>query len=94
MIGVVVIWLAWSIMNGWIAREKNRNVTGVVAASLLLSPLLVWCYLLAVPALRSGIRPTTGHASRPEPLTDTWVCPQCRRTNSKGVRQCTYCGEK
>jgi hypothetical protein len=47
---VILGWIVWTVVNGMIANEKGRSVGGVVAASLFLSPLTAYLYLLAVPA--------------------------------------------
>lgn len=38
------------IVNAMIANEKNRSVGWVIVASLFLSPIFSYLYLLAVPA--------------------------------------------
>lgn len=49
-IAIVASWVAWSITNALIAKRRGNAELGAFAASVLLSPLLVYLYLLATPA--------------------------------------------
>lgn len=46
---VFVGWVVGIVINAMIAGEKNRSVGGAIAASILLTPLFIYLYLLAVP---------------------------------------------
>lgn len=44
------VYVAASFMNGMVAIEKNRPMPiACFAASFILTPLVVWMYLVAVP---------------------------------------------
>lgn len=42
-------WIAWSILNAIIAKERGHSQTKMFWLSILLSPLLILVYILAVP---------------------------------------------
>ena len=42
-------WIVGIVVNAMIASQKNRDIAGVIVASLLLSPVVSYLYLLAVP---------------------------------------------
>ena len=42
-------WIVGIVVNAMLAGEKNRSVGGVIVASILLSPVVSYLYLLAVP---------------------------------------------
>ena len=48
---IIIAWIVGTTMNGMIADQKGRSVGWCVGCSILLTPLTVYCYLLAVPAL-------------------------------------------
>jgi len=48
---VAVVWLIWSGMNAAVAKAKNRDHALCFLLSLVLSPPIVFLYLLAAPAL-------------------------------------------
>lgn len=52
-IGIILYWIIGAIVNGAIADAKGSSIAGVIVASLLLSPLFVYLYLLAIPDLRA-----------------------------------------
>ena len=45
-------WIAWSIINAQVAKEKGRSAGGILVLSIFLSPLLGYSYILAVPSLK------------------------------------------
>jgi len=47
---VIIFWIILIFLNGVIAGEKNRSAGGAIFASIFLSPIVVYLYLLAVPA--------------------------------------------
>ena len=50
LIIVIIFWIIGICLNGMIASEKNRNRGEAIVNSILFSPLVVYLYLLAVPA--------------------------------------------
>lgn len=46
---IVFAYIIWTIMNGFIALEKNRSIAGMIVLSIFCSPLAAYLYLLAVP---------------------------------------------
>lgn len=49
---LVLHYLAWSVANSKIASAKGRDASAAFALSLACSPMIVWCYLVAVPPER------------------------------------------
>ena len=49
--GFVYFYLALSIVNVGIANGKNRSDWKAFLGSLLFTPIIVWAYYVAVPAL-------------------------------------------
>jgi len=49
---IVIGWIGGSVVNGMVASAKNRNGPICVIISLILSPILVYLYVLAVPEAR------------------------------------------
>lgn len=47
---VIFWWIVWICLNGMIASEKNRGAAEAVIGSIFFSPILVYLYLIAVPA--------------------------------------------
>lgn len=54
-LSAIVFSAALAIVNARIAREKGRSVSAVLTLSLLVSPVLVWLYLVAVPSKKSTL---------------------------------------
>jgi hypothetical protein len=48
--GVPALYVAWSVVNYLVAREKGRDSRVVLGSSLIFTPFLVYLWLLAVPA--------------------------------------------
>lgn len=44
------VWVAWAVCNGLIADNQGRNLWWSLLGSLVISPLLVWLYLVASPS--------------------------------------------
>lgn len=56
---LIVFGLLWAVVNAMIAGQKNRSSLGAFLASLVVTPLLVFLYLIAVPAIpEQGTRGT------------------------------------
>jgi len=70
MIGIAAAWLIWSILNGAIAGQKGRSGVGVFLLSLILSPLLGFLYILAVPAIARPAAGTPGAAAADQDRKD------------------------
>lgn len=54
----ILSWVAWSMVNAFVAETKHRSSGGVFVLSLLLSPFLGSIYILGAPALperRAGV---------------------------------------
>ena len=49
-------WLLWSLCNGLIAHDQGRGFGWWAFGSLVVSPLLVWLYLVASPSPDSVAR--------------------------------------
>lgn len=49
MMFLIILWLAFSILVGWCAGQKNRNKFAWCLLSMLLSPLIMLLALIAVP---------------------------------------------
>ena len=65
----VVGWVIGSLVNFQIADEKNRWAGGCLFLSLVISPVPVWCYLVAVPP--SDARASAGARAAPDRATGT-----------------------
>lgn len=55
-LAVIVVWVGWSVVNALIGDEKRGSAAGPFITSLVLSPLLVYLWLLATPNLREQKR--------------------------------------
>lgn len=55
-------WIIGTVVNVMIASAKKRSIGGVIVASLLLSPLIPYSYLLAVPVKEVEINETNNNA--------------------------------
>lgn len=51
-----VVYVLWAVVNGVIAHMQGRQPWPVLFGSVLLSPLLIWLYLVATPAPDNVIR--------------------------------------
>lgn len=47
-------WLSWMTINALIAQAKNINVVSTIAASVALSPAIVWLYVAGMPSKPRG----------------------------------------
>lgn len=47
---LIIFYVLWSIINLAIAEAKGQSPAGVFFASLILSPLLIWLFLVATPS--------------------------------------------
>jgi len=47
---LVFLWIFMSVVNGVIADAKGRNTAVMFFGSLLICPLVIWMYLIAMPA--------------------------------------------
>jgi len=61
---VIWFWLGWIILNYVIAKEKGRPGAPAVLVSLLLSPLLGYLYILALPPLPIQKKQDPAHAAK------------------------------
>jgi len=48
---IFLFWIVGAVGNGFIAQEKGRGFDGCFWMSVLPSPIMVYAYILAVPAL-------------------------------------------
>jgi hypothetical protein len=103
----VIAWIAWTIINGFIASEKRLSVAAAVVASFLACPVLVWAYLVgAVPRpdmnaagesagdrLRRGalLRDRSRDAPTPTRPSVMWTC-HCGILNAADAAVCDECG--
>jgi hypothetical protein len=51
LIGAGAFYSSWVVVNWMISKEKNRDGWSIVVASIFVTPLLVWFYLVAVPPI-------------------------------------------
>ena len=73
-------WIVWTVMNAMVASEKGRSVGGVVVASIFLSPLTAYLYLLAVPALAKRVDGGKYEcAVCGNPMDPSKPCPACSK---------------
>ena len=47
---IILAWIGWTIVNGMVAKQKGRDSSGAVVASIFLCPVFTYLYLLAVPS--------------------------------------------
>lgn len=86
---IVVVWIAGAIMVSMVAGQKGRSRARGFWISLLVSPLITFCYYLAVPNLNAAnasgggfVRSTRGRA---------WRCGDCGAENTLEVSACPFC---
>lgn len=48
---IVLLYLGMTMLNAVIADERGRSVSSALLLSIMLSPLLAYMFLVAVPAL-------------------------------------------
>lgn len=61
----VVEYVSWSLVNMYIAQQKNRNMVSVAVISVLLTPILGYLYVAAVPTLPKRTRAQSGEVAMP-----------------------------
>lgn len=44
------LWIVLSVLNALVAQRRQNNIWGAFLLSLVLSPVLVYLYMLATPA--------------------------------------------
>jgi hypothetical protein len=88
---LIVFWLLFSFVIGIIASSKGRSGFGWFLLSVLISPLLSFILVLALPSLSTRLRTESG-----EPVTpQTHVrCPDCRELVRVDANKCRFCGCK
>jgi hypothetical protein len=91
-ISAVGLYLAWTVTNGMIAVQKGRSRMSCSLASLLFSPFLVWCYLVAVPALPKETSATSTSPLPSRAGSTDWVCAKCQARNVAASDKCSSCG--
>lgn len=64
-LGFIAFYLVWCLMNTAIARQKNRSEVAAFFLSLLLTPLMPFLYLLAVPAKPAAEGESTSRTTAP-----------------------------
>ena len=57
-------WIVGIVVNAMIAGEKNRSVGGVIVASIFLSPVVSYLYLLAVPVKVADTKEATNKENK------------------------------
>lgn len=56
LIAVLLFWIVGAVFNGLVAERRRNSVWGAFLLSLLVSPLLVYLYMLATPAPSDELR--------------------------------------
>lgn len=72
----IIFWVAWSIANLFIAKEKGRSPGLMFLLSILLSPLITFLYLIAVPTKKN----------------EAIICNACGKESPPKSRYCSGCG--
>lgn len=92
---VIPFYLGWVIVNCMVAGSKNRSVIGVLFFSIILTPLLPFLYLLAVPVKEKGM-PYSSRGLPEQKLrrkkNTVKKCMFCEATMSMQQRKCLKCG--
>ena len=44
------VYVSWAVANTMIAEEKGRSALAALILSVIVTPIVVWLYLVAVPA--------------------------------------------
>ena len=48
---LLLFYAGWCVVNGMIAMQKGRDVGAIASLSVVVTPLLIYLYLVAVPVL-------------------------------------------
>lgn len=88
---LVIGWIGFSIAAAIYAERVGRSGFGWFCLSLLLSPLLGFILLLALPSKVARPIVVNGEVATP----DTHVrCPDCKELIRKDARVCMHCRAK
>jgi hypothetical protein len=82
---IAVLWIALAIAVAIWAAHRGRGAVSWLLISLLLSPLIGFAFVAALPDRSVDGRPT--------PLTHV-KCPTCAELVRKEARQCKHCGQR
>ena len=83
----LIVWLLLAIVVGHIAGEKGRSRIGFFLLALLLSPLIGFLAVIAIPKQEA----TAGRAA-PLRGSDLIICHQCRKPRRADSIACPTCG--
>jgi ABC-type transport system involved in cytochrome c biogenesis permease subunit len=83
---IIVLWLAFSVITAYVASERGRSVAGIFFLSVILSPLVGFLTVVALPA-REKPKPeafaATFKARKRCTNCEAWmlkaaiICPRC-----------------
>ncbi|UYN96100.1 MAG: hypothetical protein KIT25_03910 [Enhydrobacter sp.] len=98
-VAIIILWLVLAGVVGWAAGQKGRSGGGFFLLALLLSPLIGFLVLIAVPARErssdSGFI-VCGACRRPF-KSDKWSsCPHCGAAREEKLpteKKCPACAE-
>ncbi len=84
ILGVLLFWLPCCILVAWIAGQKRRSRLGFFLLSALLSPIIGFLAVLAVPARVPPSPKVAARAMR--------KCPECAEAVLNEATKCKHCG--
>jgi len=96
MDGIVLflfIWIVGTFLNMFVAFEKGRPIGSTILTSLLVSPVVAYLYLLAVPSLAKRPLGENDQSKVEQKVAggDLLECNRCKKQISTLFIACPYC---
>lgn len=105
-----VLWLVFAVLVGIIASSKGRSGFGYFLLSIVLSPLIGFLFVVAMPKVdkdeseqkndkvaKPAVTRNTVRSQPSAPLStfkDTRSCPKCAEDIKKAATVCRFCGHE
>lgn len=86
---IVFGWIVLSLLAGYVASTKNRSAFGYFLLSLILSPIIAFIALIAVPAIPDGANRIDSNGFK---VKVNRTCPFCAEAIQPAAIVCKHCG--